>query len=85
MRFITKSLARFTSDKSGAVTVDWVALTAAVVVVGIALVYAIFGNDTTGFNGVAAQITTEATALDTTIENANVQANAPSVLGGGGS
>ena len=79
------TITSFTKTESGAVTVDWVALTAAVVVVGIALVYAIFGNDTTGFNGVASQITTEATALDTTIENANVQANAPSVLAGGGS
>lgn len=85
MRSFSQLLWQFSRDKSGAVTVDWVALTAAVVVVGIALVYAIFGNDTTGFNGVAAQITTEATSLDTTIENANVQANAPSILTGGGS
>ena len=60
------------------------ALTAAVVVIGIALVYAVFGQDnTTGFNAVADQISTEATGLDTTIENANVQSRAPSLLTGG--
>ena len=82
MSIISKIRAVF-ADESGAVTVDWVALTAAVVVIGIALVYSIFGQDNnTGFNGVAAQITTEATALDTTIENANVQGSAPSILSG---
>ena len=81
---ISKSIRAFLSDKSGAVTVDWVALTAAVVVIGIALVYSIFGQDEqTGFNGIAAQIGLEATALDTTIENSNVQGSAPSILGGG--
>lgn len=74
---------KFLADKSGAVTVDWVALTAAVVVIGIALVYAVFGADqNTGFNGIAAQIQTEATGLDTTIESANVQSRAPSILSG---
>ena len=82
---LMKKFRSFASDKSGAVTVDWVALTAAVVVIGIALVYAVFGaDDATGFNGIASQIQTEATGLDTTIENANVQANAPSILSGGG-
>lgn len=39
---------RFAADKSGAVTVDWVALTAAVVIIGIGLVYAVFGDDSQG-------------------------------------
>lgn len=83
MRVFNTKFSEFLNDRSGAVTVDWVALTAAVVVIGIALVYSIFGQDNnTGFNGVAAQITTEATALDTTIENANVQGSAPSILSG---
>lgn len=49
-----KNLRRFGANKSGAVTVDWVALTAAVVIIGIALVYALFSN---GDDGVAGLVT----------------------------
>lgn len=35
-------------DVSGAVTVDWVAVTATFVVVGIGIVYAIFGDEDEG-------------------------------------
>ncbi|MEL6795048.1 MAG: hypothetical protein AAFP78_16440 [Pseudomonadota bacterium] len=74
----------FAADKSGAVTVDWVALTAAVVVIGIALVYAVFGADeTSGFNGIATQITTEASGLTSTIQSADIQSNAPTILQSG--
>ena len=83
MRSFSTTLSRFARDKSGAVTVDWVALTAAIVVIGIALVYAIFGDDTSGFNGIAAQITTEASGLTSTIQSADIQSNAPSVLSSG--
>ena len=38
----------FLRDVSGAVTVDWVAVTATFVVVGIGIVYAIFGDDDEG-------------------------------------
>lgn len=35
---------KFLSDDSGAVTIDWVALTAGILLLGIAVVYAIFRN-----------------------------------------
>lgn len=37
----------FSNDESGAVTVDWVVLTAAIVGLGIAVVYSISGGITT--------------------------------------
>lgn len=36
--------AKFLRDESGAVTIDWVALTAGILLLGIVLVYAIFNN-----------------------------------------
>ena len=35
---------KFLNDESGAVTIDWVALTAGILLLGIALVYGIFNN-----------------------------------------
>ena len=35
---------QFLNDESGAVTIDWVALTAGILLLGIALVYGIFNN-----------------------------------------
>ena len=35
---------KFLRDESGAVTIDWVALTAGILLLGIVLVYAIFNN-----------------------------------------
>lgn len=35
---------KFLNDESGAVTIDWVALTAGILLLGIAVVYAIFNN-----------------------------------------
>ena len=35
---------KFLSDDTGAVTIDWVALTAGVLLLGIMVVYAIFNN-----------------------------------------
>ena len=35
---------KFLKDESGAVTIDWVALTAGILLLGIAVVYAIFNN-----------------------------------------
>lgn len=35
---------KFLKDESGAVTIDWVAITAGVLLLGIALVYGIFNN-----------------------------------------
>ncbi len=44
MNFIVKKLRGLVRDESGAVTVDWVALTAGILLLGIAVVYAIFSN-----------------------------------------
>lgn len=85
MRNLLNKIRSFGADKSGAVTVDWVALTAAVVVIGIALVYAVFGADNeTGFSGVANSIADQAELVDTFTES-NVNANAPAIVTGGGS
>ncbi|MEO1494658.1 MAG: hypothetical protein AAFV19_21120 [Pseudomonadota bacterium] len=35
---------KFLNDEAGAVTIDWVALTAGILLLGIALVYGIFNN-----------------------------------------
>ncbi len=35
---------KFLSDEAGAVTIDWVALTAGILLLGIMVVYAIFNN-----------------------------------------
>ena len=36
--------AKFLNDEAGAVTIDWVALTAGILLLGIMVVYAIFNN-----------------------------------------
>jgi hypothetical protein len=38
----------FVSDDAGAVTIDWVALTAGILLLGIMVVYAIFNNGVAG-------------------------------------
>ena len=35
---------KFLRDEAGAITIDWVALTAGILLLGIAVVYAIFNN-----------------------------------------
>lgn len=42
---------KFLSDESGAVTIDWVALTAGILLLGIATVYAIFNGGVTPLIG----------------------------------
>ena len=77
---------KFLSDKSGAVTVDWVALTAAVVVIGIALVYAVFGADnSTGFSGLATDVSGDADTLKTELDGIKSAVPTPSIGGGSGS
>lgn len=44
MNFIVKKLRGLVRDESGAVTVDWVALTAGILLLGIAVVFAIFSE-----------------------------------------
>ncbi|MFV0472705.1 MAG: Flp family type IVb pilin [Pikeienuella sp.] len=61
---------RFLRDESGAVTVDWVALTAAVVVIGIGLTYAVFGDAQSGIGGLVTNLTNELTQAATNLEDA---------------
>ncbi len=56
---LKNAVRRFVTDKSGAVTVDWVALTAAVVIIGIGIVYAVFGSGDDGVNGLVTNLTSE--------------------------
>jgi len=69
MRTLISNIRRFGSDKSGAVTVDWVALTAAVVVIGIGLVYTIFGTGDDGLSGIVTGLTTEMTQAGDNLED----------------
>ncbi len=39
---------KFLSDDTGAVTIDWVALTAGILLLGIMVIYAIFNNGVAG-------------------------------------
>lgn len=73
------ALQRFLRDESGAVTIDWVALTAGILLLGIMVVYAVF-ND-----GVGPLLSTVTDSLNT----ANVVTNGdlgekPNLNDGGG-
>ncbi len=52
-------LVNFLRDESGAVTIDWVALTAGILLLGITLVYAIFNQ---GVGSLAKNINSNLTA-----------------------
>lgn len=52
-------LQNFIRDEAGAVTIDWVALTAGILLLGIAVVYAIFGSS--GVGSVVSEIQSELT------------------------
>ena len=58
---LIKLAQNFKNDESGAVTVDWVVLTAAIVGLGIAVLSSI----TAGTEGIAQSISTELTTLST--------------------
>lgn len=53
MKFLNM-IKTFSNDESGAVTVDWVVLTAAIVGLGIAVIYSVSG----GVNNLGSQIAT---------------------------
>lgn len=55
MRFF-KALKRASEDETGAVTVDWVVLTASLVTLGTGVISAISGGLTAGTNDIKAQI-----------------------------
>ena len=54
----------FLRDESGAVTIDWVALTAGILLLGITLVYAIFNN---GVGSLASNINSNLTAAGSNV------------------
>ena len=61
--------AQFLSDDTGAVTIDWVALTAGILLLGIMVVYAIFNNGVSSLvgniNTTLGDITTDVVVGDT--------------------
>jgi len=61
----------FLSDDAGAVTVDWVALTAGVLLLGVVVVYAIF-ND--GVSGLVSKINSSLNTVSTDINLASIDA-----------
>ena len=61
-----KFIKNFRKDENGAVTVDWVVLTAAVVGLGVAAYSAIEGETTTLASDIAATIQTENVGVATT-------------------
>lgn len=54
------NLTKFLSDDAGAVTIDWVALSAGVLIVGITTIYTIYNN---GVSVLVADINLNALAL----------------------
>lgn len=56
--------AKFLRDDAGAVTIDWVALTAGILLLGIAVVYGIFN---TGVRGLVDDINSSLTSATTTL------------------
>ena len=57
---------KFLSDDAGAVTIDWVALTAGILLLGIMVVYAIFNN------GVANLVSNVNSTLSGVVTDVNV-------------
>ena len=55
----------FLNDESGAVTIDWVALTAGILLLGIALVYGIFN---TGVSQLATKINSNLVSAGTGVD-----------------
>ena len=64
---------KFLSDDAGAVTIDWVALTAGILLLGIMVVYAIFNNGVSVLvSSVNSTLTTVSAGVNIgTLENQN--------------
>lgn len=58
-------LEKFVNDTSGAVTIDWVALAAGILLVGMTVVYAIFNN---GVGDLARSLNSAMSSIDAGIE-----------------
>lgn len=59
-----KTFTTFLRDESGAITIDWVALTAGILLLGIVLVYAIFN---TGVANLSSTINSQLTNAGSTV------------------
>jgi hypothetical protein len=55
---------KFLSDDAGAVTIDWVALTAGILLLGIMVVYAIFNN---GVSSLVSNVNSTLTGVTTDV------------------
>jgi len=68
-------LTKFLSDDAGAVTIDWVALTAGILLLGIMVVYAIFNNGVANLvgniNDTLSAVSTNVTIGCVTIDGSN--------------
>jgi hypothetical protein len=73
---VIKRLRRLGEDESGAVTVDWVALTAGIIVVGLAIVWYIMDA---GVDVLAGKIVTGLEQVDPGVTTGN-----PPIIDGGG-
>lgn len=73
---LTNGLRRLRENESGAVTVDWVALTAGIIVVGLAIVWYIMDE---GVDVLAGKIVTGLEQVDPGVTTGN-----PPVIDGGG-
>jgi len=63
--------AMFLSDDAGAVTIDWVALTAGILLLGIMVVYAIFNN---GVSSLVSNVNSTLENVTTAVNTGNVPA-----------
>ncbi len=61
---------KFLSDDAGAVTIDWVALTAGILLLGIMVVYAIFNN---GVSTLVSNVNSTLTGVSTSVSIGSVE------------
>ena len=73
---------KFLSDDAGAVTIDWVALTAGILLLGIMVVYAIFNN---GVSTLVANVnsTLSAVSSDVSLETVTIGGSTTGTTTGG--
>jgi Flp pilus assembly pilin Flp len=60
---------KFLSDDAGAVTIDWVALTAGILLLGILVVYSIFNN---GVAGLVSKINSTLSGVNITVPSSSI-------------
>jgi uncharacterized integral membrane protein len=61
---------KFLSDDAGAVTIDWVALTAGILLLGIMVVYAIFNN---GVSSLVSNVNSTLVGVSTNVDIGTVE------------